>query len=273
MDSLVWDVAANVLGNIFAWLLLGVATLLLVRHRARTKFDSFFGLKNGRKVIVYLSNLWDPKRAKADKPWGSIVAGQEFQASQAVSRLFGVSPFSLPEIVRGFVDAFWLVGKVGIELTVSPVDAGFDASNNLIVVGSAQKNTVRRAYARRNALHVIIDGEPIHLNDNKINIQTNPLMDQFKVLSGARAGDTPTRNGDYELAIIEKVREQNRVAFFCVGATGYGSRAAIEYLARNWEDLWSTHKDHSFARCLWFPKKDIRGELPNWDAVEYEDVH
>ena len=273
MNSLVWDVVANVLGNIFAWLFLGILTLLIVRRRTRIRFESFFGLKNGKKVIVYLSNLWDPKRAKADKPWGSIVAGQEFQASQVVSRLFGVSPFSLPEIVRGFVDAFWIVKRIEIELTVSPVDTSFDNSNNLIVVGSTQKNTVRRAYARKNALHVIIDGEPIKLDDNQINIHMNPLMERFKVLSGPRAGDIPTRKGEYELAIIEKVREQKRVAFFCVGTTGYGSRAAIEYLARNWENLWETHKDHSFARCLWFPQKDIRGEYPNWDAVEYEDVH
>lgn len=273
MNSLVWDIVSNVLGNIFAWLFLGIIILFFVRRRTRIRFESFFGLKNGKKVVVYLSNLWDPKRAGADKPWGSIVAGQEFQASQVVSRLFGVSPFSLPEIVRGFVDAFWIVRKIDIELTVSPMDDEFDKSDNLIVVGATQKNMVRRIYARKNALHLIIDGEPFKMSDEKINIHINPLMEQFKVLTGPRAGDTPKRSGQYELALIEKVREQKRVVFFCTGATGYGSRAAIEYLARNWEKLWETHKDHSFARCLWFPKKDIRGEYPNWDAVEYEDVH
>src|SRR5437764_15204794 len=118
MNSFLNDIIANTIGNVFAWLVLGIVTLYFVKQRSQARFASFFGLTHRRKVIVYLSNLWDPTKTTVNKPWGSIVSGQEFQASQTISRLFGVSPFSLPELVRGFVDAFFIGRRVEIEIQV-----------------------------------------------------------------------------------------------------------------------------------------------------------
>jgi hypothetical protein len=272
VQSLLVDLITNILGNIFTWLFFGVVTLSIVRHRSQTEFETFFGLTHRKRVVVYLSNLWDPAQTTVNEPWGSVVAGQEFQASQTISRLFGVSPFSLPELVRGFVDAFWISRRVGVDLTVSPMNGGIDANNNLIVVGSTLKNKVRRIYARKNVLHAIIDGEPIDIADDKINIHTNPLMPQFRVICGTRTGDTTHRTGEYELAIVEKVRDHDRVIFFCLGTTGCGSRAAVEYLARNWETLWKEKKDRRFTRCLWFLRQNIHGQSPSWEPADYEDI-
>jgi hypothetical protein len=273
MQSILIDIITNIAGNIFAWLFLGTATLYIVKQRSKARFETFFGLVHRRKVIVYLSNLWDQSKTTTDRPWGSIVSGQELQGSQTISRLFGISPFSIPELVRGFVDAFFIGRRVGVDIVVSPMDGVFDTNNNLIVVGATTKNSVRRAYAHKKALHVIIEGEP--KIDDQIDIHSNKLQDNFRVVSGKRDGDTPHRSGSYELVVVEKVREKNRVIFFCMGTTEYGSRAAVEYLARNWEKLWGQHKERSFARCLWFLQRDIRNPPPSWEwePADWEDVH
>lgn len=273
MNSFLTDIIANILGNIFAWFILGILTLYIVKRRSQAKFERFFGLVYRRKVIVYLSNLWDPSKTTINKPLGSIISWQEFQATQTISRLFGVSPFSIPELVRGFVDAFFIGRRVEIEVNVSSMDDGFDDTNNLIVVGATTKNRVRRVYARKNAIHVIIEEEPINIEDSLIDIHSNPLKDRFEVIMGKHQGDTYQHNGPYELAIIEKLREANRLVFFCLGTTGEGSRAAVEYLARNWEKLWRKHKERSFALCIWFSKKDIRSANPTWDPSAEEEVH
>jgi hypothetical protein len=273
MNSFLMDIIANIIGNVFAWLLLGIATLYFVKQRSKARFERFFGLVYRRKVIVYLSNLWDQSKTTGAKPFGSILSWSEFQASQTISRLFGVSPFSIPELVRGFVDAFFIGRRVEVEVNVSSMDDGFDAHNILIVVGATTKNRVRRVYASRTTIHVIIEGEPIDIERDAIDIHSNPLKDRFEVIAGKRKGEKTQHNGLYELSIVEKVREKNRLIFFCLGTTGEGSRAAVEYLARNWEEMWKKYKERSFALCLWFDKKDIRSPNPTWEPSESDEVH
>ena len=271
MSTIARETIINIVGNILAWLLLGLITLYLTSRNSQTRFIRFFGLSQRKKVKIYFSNLWDLSTTTANKPWGSILAGREFEASQTLSRLFGSSPFSIPEIVRGFVDAFWIGRKCELILEVSPMDEKHDKNNNLIVIGSALKNRVRRNYIQNGCVHVIIDGEP--LTDTNINIHSNTLSDQFLVITGERKGDKPERGSEYELGIIEKISEQNRVIFFCLGKTGYGTRAAAEYLARNWQDLWRTHKNQCFARCLWFQKQSSNTPVVDWEPIYHEDVY
>ena len=266
------NVIANVIANIFVWLFVGSITLYLSSRNSQIRFLKFFGLTKRKKVRIYFSNLWDPIKTTGNKPWGSILSGREFEASQTLSRLFGSSPFSIPEIVRGFVDAFLIGRKCEVVLEVSPMDDNFDKNNNLIVIGSTLKNRIRRYYKQKGCVHVIVDGEPSVTDE--IDIHSNKLSDHFLVLLGERKDDEPKRSGEYELAIIEKIREQNRVIFFCLGRTGFGTRAATEYLARNWRDMWRTHQDRCFARCLWFPKQDSRNaSVVDWEPIFYEDIH
>jgi hypothetical protein len=266
------NVVANVVANFLVWLFLGLITLFLLTRNSRIHFLKFFGLTKRKKVKIYFSNLWDPNKAKNNKPWGSILSGREFEASQILSRLFGSTPFSIPEKVRGFVDAFLIGQKCEVILEVSPMDDNFDKNNNLIVIGSSLKNRVRRVLSQKGCVRVIIDGEPLFTND--IDIHTNTLLNRFLVLLGSRKDNKLEKSDEFELGIIEKIHEEKRVIFFCLGKTGYGTRATTEYLARNWQELWQTHQDKSFARCLWFPKQDLRNEsVVDWQPIYYEDVH
>ena len=231
MSTIARETIINIVGNILAWLLLGLITLYLTSRNSQTRFIRFFGLSQRKKVKIYFSNLWDLSTTTANKPWGSILAGREFEASHEKH----------------------------------------DKNNNLIVIGSALKNRVRRNYIQNGCVHVIIDGEP--LTDTNINIHSNTLSDQFLVITGERKGDKPERGSEYELGIIEKISEQNRVIFFCLGKTGYGTRAAAEYLARNWQDLWRTHKNQCFARCLWFQKQSSNTPVVDWEPIYHEDVY
>jgi hypothetical protein len=64
------------------------------------------------------------------------------------------------------------------------------------------------------------------------------------------------------------------VIFFCLGKTGHGTRAVVEYLARKWPELRKAHDDKSFARCLWFPKHETGNNGPvDWEPVYFEDIY
>lgn len=264
METFLIDIVVNFLGNVVTWLVLGLVTMYIISHKTQASFREFFGLEKKKKMVVYLSNLWDPSRTSGHEPWGSILAGKEFQAVKSISKLFGTSPFSLPEMVRGFVDTFWIGKQIELTFEVSPMDDEFDRINNLIVLGATTKNRVRRNYAKDKALHVIIEGEP--LGDDQIDIHSNPLSNNFKILQGHFEGEPLKHEGQFELAIIEKRRERERVVFFCIGTTAAGSRAAAEYLAINWQRLWQEQGNRSFALCLWFQQKDVSN--PPSDGIE-----
>lgn len=272
MSKIILEIAINVIATVFAWVVIGLFTLYLTSIWSRKRFLKFFGLTKRKKVLVYFSNLWDPNSAKMDRPSGTILSGHEFQASQTLGRLFGSSPFSMPDLVRGFVDAFWIGRKCEVFYDVSPMDDQYDRNNNLIVVGSTLKNLIRRIYMQKDCIHVVIEGEP-KFND-KIDIHSNQLSNQFLILLGERKGEKISRIGEYELGIIEKIREPNRTIFFCLGRTGYGTRAVAEYFARNWQAMWRDHQDRCFARCLWFPKHDPnKGTFVDWEPIYHEDVY
>lgn len=274
MKSFLIDVLANTVGNLFAWLLLGLVTLYFIRKRSQAKFEAFFGLAGRRHVVVYLSNLWDASLAPPGRLPGSILSGPEFRASQAVSRLFGVSPFSLPELVRGFVDAFFIGRKVEVFIEVCPAGGEIQTGCNVIVVGSTVNNTIRRAQVSKAVGHALVEGEMDYLDGGAAENRPRQLGPRFQVIAGQRKGEVLTHSGDFELVIVEKTMVQNgRVIFFCLGVSGQGSRAAVEYLTRNWGKIEKKYENGSFCRCLWFSKADIGKDAPSWEPVYFDDVY
>lgn len=250
------DLLVNIVANLIFWLGLGTFAYYVIFRKTLSEFLTFFGLDRNRRLTVYLSNLWLPSMKQ--EPWSRIVSGHEFRVTKTMHSLFGSAPVSLPELVQGLVDKFFLGEKIDLGIEVSPQSDGIELVNNMVVVGATTKNSVRRQFVEKGMVYVTIDGEPTVPPKQDEDILTNPLQERFIVTRGKRAGEAIERGGRYSLAILERIRNEqdDTVVFMCTGLRGIGSWAATEYLARNWRKLSHEFGDRNFARCLWFPLTD-----------------
>lgn len=242
------DIASNVIANIVFWIGLGLAAAGTVRVGQR-RFRRFFGLETNQQLVVCLSNVWN--RSASTRPRGYSVTLHELRASEAVNRLFGSASFRLPDMVRGLVDAIYLGGhRYDFRTTVSPPAPDdpkqfTELSGNLVVVGGARRNSVRRLYLDENLVSLRMSNE---LGD------AGPDQQRFvEVLGGADVG-RKISSETLELAVVERVRDAARgtTVVFCLGRKGDTTWAATEYLVRNWRSLEREFGDRPFALCLGF---------------------
>ncbi|WP_336158713.1 hypothetical protein [Amycolatopsis sp. VC5-11] len=250
------DIATNVIANIVFWIGLGLAAAGMVRigqHRFRT----FFGLRANPHLIVCLSNLWNT--TTSTRPRGYSVSLHELRASEAITRLFGSASFRLPDLVRGLVDAIYLGGhKYDFQTTVSPAVTDdpqhfTGLGGNLIVVGAATRNRIRKLYLDENLVTLRLSNERPDADPH----QLQPEAGYAEVLNGPDLGERVASDAT-TLAVVEKVRDAVRgtTVIFCLGCRGDTTWAAAEYLARNWRLLRREFGDEPFAVCLAFRKLD-----------------
>ena len=183
----------------------------------------------------------------------------ELRASEAITRLFGSASFRLPDLVRGLVDAIYLGRhRYDFRNSVSPSPSDdpkhfSELSGNLIVVGAAPRNSIRRMYLQENLISLRISNEHPDAGDDQL-----PLEKRYvEVLNGADLGQRVT--SDFlDLAVVEKVQDTARgtTVVFCLGRRGDTTWAATEYLARNWRSLQREFDDGPFALCLGFRDLD-----------------
>ena len=240
------DIVINIIGNVIFWLALGLLVYFLGVGKSRRRFLRFFGLQNQKKMVVYLSNLWLPDLEK--EPWGRIISGHEFRAIKTLNNLFSSASSSMPDLVRGLVDSFW-IRDIDLSVEVSPLDDKFSFGNSIIVVGTTIKNSVRRYFLEKNMVCVRIVGETTEPPDD---ILINPLDQSFEVLKGKDRGRIFKEEGTYNLAVIEKLCNDGEIVIMCTGLHGDSSWAATEYLNLHWRELERIFRDKNFARCLWF---------------------
>jgi len=247
--DLINNILANIIANVIFWLGLGLILHLAIRI-AQLKFLRFFGLETNKKMIAYLSNLWQPT---AGDPMGCVLSGHEFRVTRIISSLFGEIPFRLPELVRGLVDSFWIGKKLSIPIEVSPLTIDEIKFTNMIVVGATPKNSVRRYYFGAGLPYLAVVGEQVEPLDD---VFRKVLTSRVRVRKGQRKGEEIP--GEYNFAIVEKVcdEEHGTTVFMCIGFRGDSSWAATEYLVRNWRKLHKKFGDKAFAVCLGFPKSE-----------------
>lgn len=246
------DIATNVIANVVFWIGLGLGVAGLVRIGQR-RFRGFFGLRTNQQLIVCLSNLWTT--TTSTRPRGYAVSLHELRASETITRLFGSASFRLPDLVRGLVDAIYLGGhRYDFHTTVSPSEtdepqqfAGLDS--NLIVVGTAARNRIRKLYLDENLVRLRVSNERPDAGPH----QQPPEERHVEVLDGPDRGQLITSDS-LELAVVEKVHDTVRgtTVIFCLGRRGDTTWAASEYLARNWRALRKEFGDGPFAVCLGF---------------------
>jgi len=177
------EIAANLIANAIFWLLIGGIAWLTYRLTLQRKFESLFGFKNEKTLVIYLSNLWDPTMNV--RPWGEIIVGNELHAASEIQG-----------VITGLAPRF-------------PAHEFFISRHN---------------------------GDETH----EVSEGLSPAIVE-RVMVGD--GLYPNRQ---------------RVAFMCVGRTGFETRRATEYLAQKWHDFERTFKHNNhFARCLAIDRNGI----------------
>ena len=196
-------------------------------------------------LTVYLSNLWE---ATAKKPVGYVLSGHEFRVAESMNNLFGSAPFYLPELVRGFIDSFWVGRRISLSVTVSPLTIEeIEFRKNMIVVGANVRNIVRDHYLNTGSPYLALAKELSGGN-------SSPSVEHgVRIVKGHQVNKVI--EGDYNLAIVEKIydREHDTVVFMCLGDRADSSLMATNYLVRNWRELSKCYPDKPFSLCLGFP--------------------
>lgn len=252
------DIASNIIANIVFWIGLGLAAAAAVRLGQR-RFRRFFGLDKNEQLVVCLSNLWSS--STSTRPRGYSISLHELRAAESVTRLFGSASFRLPDIVRGLVDAIYLGGhRYDFHNTVSPSATEdpkqfAELGGNLIVVGAAARNSIRKLYLDENLVSLRLSNELAEAGPH----QQPPEGRFVEVLGGADVGRKITSDA-LELAVVERIRDTARgtTVVFCLGRRGDTTWAATEYLARNWRSLEREFGDRPFALCLGFREVGYR---------------
>ena len=241
-------VVTNLVANFAFWLMLGAGFLAGGRTVER-RMIRFFGLRNARRLHVYLSNAADHTPRSDGRPRMAL-AFHEFQAIQSVNKLFGAAPLRLPELARGLVDGIWLRRPIHHLVEVSPLSTdGAHLADSCIIVGSGTRNSIRRYCVERQLVKATLDAEqqpegPWYTAGDEVTVSVR--------LDGDNVQHVKARKN---LAVIEKVHrtDDDTANFFCVGVRGDSSWAAVEYLVRNWKHLANEFRDRDFVIVLGVP--------------------
>ena len=238
---------SNIAANLIFWVLLGLVFWLVGLASSR-RFVYFFGLRNSRGIAVYLSNLYAPGTSTNSRSDGRTISIHELRGAQSVDRALGSAPIRLPELVRGLVDSIWLRGRIQSSTLVSPIDpANIDFGRNMIVIGSAVRNSVRAHYLNTRLPVVAFSGE-----------YREYLSFQSTIVTSFDEGRTNLGQSDKNVGILEKCHDRNNgiTVFFCVGKRADSSWAITEYLTRNWSKLVREFGDSEFLMYLEWPRMD-----------------
>src|SRR5262249_39736755 len=100
--SFLIGVLANVVANLVFWVGLG-GVFWIAGRIGQARFARFFGVGGTSRMVVVLSNVWDP--ATSSRPVGYSISKHESLAAQSIAVLLGTAPTRLPELARGLVDA------------------------------------------------------------------------------------------------------------------------------------------------------------------------
>ena len=241
---------SNILADLLFALGFGGFSYAIIRV-AEHGFLDFFGVRESRTMVVYLSNLWDRSKGK---PKSAIVSGHEFRVARSAGGLFDNASLRLPDVVKALVDTATAGRRVALSVEISPNDREGIVFSNMIVVGSTTKNTVRQHYFGRGLPWLTLCGEAAEPSPD---IHESPIKPRVHVTQGPDAGCVIDQ--DYNYGIVEKLRDPEHndcTVFLCAGMRGDSSWAATEYLVRHPRKLAWKYGNKPFALCLGFPQSE-----------------
>ena len=257
MQSFVFDVFANVVGDIISALLfamMGLIVAAVVLLSPRRKLFAFFGIRREKPLLrVYVSTLKIvPGADEKTKRYicgaadfrgivrsydGLAIPEYEFLATEPLNRVFSSQLIAnLPKALREWLEArFWVFHDVEPIMELSPMKEEELQFDNLILLGSGGYNLATQWYQDKYEPKIAF-GNPMRIN------------------YGVDKGREISYRGS-DMAVLEKIidQEHETVVFISQGWNINGTRGALLFLVQYWDKLYDAYGEDEFALCIQFP--------------------
>lgn len=249
MSAFASSMITNILANVVFWTI-GGAIVWIVLSRQRRRLHRFFGIRKNSPIIVYLSSLIiEPNTLKnragiASDYHGLAIVDYEFQVIPALTSLFTSTRLNIPDLFSGLIDSLWLVKRPIVSFRPSPVTMDELQFADLVCVGSPKFNIATDYYLRT--------GKPYFILKEVDGVW------MVEVSRGKRTGEIATATSEWDVGILLKLRDSERgtTIFVAAGGDVNATRAAVEYLARDWSRLLQRYGDEEFGVRLRCPAFD-----------------
>lgn len=274
-------VMSGIIAALVLWLALG--RIVFSPRSAARRFADFFGTQADGKLIVALSNA---------KDWSKCADGTFGEPEKGICSFTELSSFNIItntmtklntciDVIKGFVDSFWATSMPDVVFECSqhvenkgpsyPEEIRDNHNDVVIVVGSTNKNSIRRHYVGSCAAKMKFSWELGVLGENhnflenekgiprKFKNKRIPKEYVMEVDKHNCITITPATGGElsysfgrrFNLSIIEKhTPEDGAPVFFCNGVRADDSFAAVKYLFENWMTLHKVYGCKDFAICV-----------------------
>ena len=251
MREAVVNIIVNVISTVLVWFLIAVVVIIVLGRRRR-KLRRFFGLSDRQRIVAYLSSMPIDPASMEDRQGirgshrGIVLPNVEFRC---VAPLMAVFSSRWSDCIADFLvtmAGIYNLRKPEIDFAASPLIEAEIRPVTTIAVGSIKFNTVTRYYLR--TLAPFFDFYYDHDNDLCV-----------RVSRGARVADAVHRDREYDIAVLQRLWDaENRMFVFLAGGLGAnGSRAAVEFLVKNWSALADGYEEGEFGICLRCPWYDL----------------
>lgn len=271
MTEFWWSVLTGVTASLIGWLIiLGLAALIagvfiLSRCGRLVRFFGVSSILNNPVLRIYMSLVYvrEGGAVYADGTEASIYQGgtvvaDEFLELDTLKKLFkppalfNLIPPALLKVLNKCNMSFTRIQAV---TRPCPLEAQEIEGSALILVGGPEFNSGTRFYLGRGDTY----------------LRFLPKKAGVEISGGRGAGQKIYPQGEgMNTAIVMKKRypDERRTVFFLAGSGANGTRAAMRYIAENWEKLYKQYKDGDFGICIQCEsrRQNPQGYL-SWDIL------
>ena len=246
----------SIIAAVFFWMIAGYIYTKI--DSSILQFKSFFNCKNKNNIYLLFSNAIGYARSENNNYEfeDGLCSFIEIRSINKINETLSKHPSKSFDIAKGLVDSIWEASMPSIVTDVSAFNKDgvaseidrciFENTDSIIVVGSTNKNSHRRYYYTDNndcgkKFFMKFPWENIaHSRDEffeeeklKKNVFFNRVRIDAKVYSFF---------GKYNIAIIEKFyTDDHKTIFFCAGVRADDSLMAVNYLFKNWRELYEKY--------------------------------
>lgn len=251
MSTMIVSIVTNIISDLILWLFLGI-TLAILLSRRRRRLQGFFGTLKEKSLIVYLGSFSIDSGAIIDrygntnKSPQTAISTRDFYVVPILSSLFESTVFDfIAELLSSLVGVFLLIKQPNITFLPSPQKEEDLEHTNTIAIGGPRFNLATEYYLKT--------GKPYFEFERKSNTWI------AKIGRGSRSGETVLPPQGNDIGLIQKVydTEHQSTVFIAAGIGINGTRTAVDYLVKNWEELRRIYTDNEFGIALTCPHQSI----------------
>lgn len=269
--SILENIAANLITASF-FTILGVVAFIWISVIQRRQLFRFFGIsRSALDLRVYLSQLQvQPGGTKGIEPvthgyQGPAIVKLDYDAGLLLMDLFQPRALALiPDVLRDLLSAIFVtLAEVEAGIAITPTLADFsaehDLAQNLVTCGSSIYNSVSAYYLKQERAFYTFTK---NAEGVRVLHARDPNAPHLELMG---------RDTGHELACIQRLKDPDfaTTVFICAGLGSGATYGSVDYLVRNWRQLWRRYGDTEFGLCLSFAMTNP-DEMP---TVEPQVLH